>query len=70
MADPAAGRRLILAAAAAGLAVRLAFGLLYWVDKPLTHDEREYLALAQAAETLDDDGVPRPRAVTRIAPPL
>ena len=46
--DPIVGRRLLLAAAAAGLAVRLAFGLLYWVDKPLTHDEREYLALAQA----------------------
>ena len=30
----------------------------------------EYLKLAQAPETLDDDGVPRPRAVTRIAPPL
>jgi 4-amino-4-deoxy-L-arabinose transferase-like glycosyltransferase len=46
--DPVLGRRLILAAAAAGLAVRLAFGLLYWVHKPLTHDEREYLALAQS----------------------
>ena len=32
----------------AGLIVRLAFGLLYWVDKPLTHDEREYLALARS----------------------
>lgn len=40
-------RRLMVAAAAAGLAVRLAFGLSYWVHKPLTHDEREYLALAQ-----------------------
>ena len=38
----------ILAAAAVGLAARLAFGLLYWVDKPLTHDEREYLALARS----------------------
>ena len=46
--DLAQGRRLILAAAAAGLVVRLAFALLYWVDKPLTHDEREYLALAQS----------------------
>ncbi len=26
---------------------RLAFGLGYWVDKPLTHDEREYLLLAR-----------------------
>lgn len=41
-------QRLILAAAAAGLVLRLAFGLFYWTDKPLTHDEHEYLALAQS----------------------
>jgi hypothetical protein len=29
-----------------------------------------YVALADPPETLDDDGVPRPRAATRIAPPL
>lgn len=46
--DPAGARRLILAAAVLGFAARLAFGLLYWVDKPLTHDEREYLALARS----------------------
>jgi 4-amino-4-deoxy-L-arabinose transferase-like glycosyltransferase len=46
--DPVLGRRLVLAAAVAGLAVRLAFGLLYWVHKPLTHDEREYLSLARS----------------------
>ncbi|HEY0876043.1 MAG TPA: hypothetical protein VGD94_21385 [Vicinamibacterales bacterium] len=40
--------RLILAAALAGLILRLVFGLSYWVGKPLTHDEREYLALAQS----------------------
>jgi 4-amino-4-deoxy-L-arabinose transferase-like glycosyltransferase len=40
--------RWVLAAAIVGLAARLAFGLLYWVDKPLTHDEREYLALARS----------------------
>lgn len=28
-----------------------------------------YLALAEAPETLDDDGVPRPRAYARITPP-
>ena len=39
-------RRQIAIAVMAGLALRLAFGLLYWVDKPLTHDEQEYLALA------------------------
>ena len=41
-------RRLIVAAAIVGLGLRLAFGLLYWTGKPLTHDEREYLALAQS----------------------
>jgi 4-amino-4-deoxy-L-arabinose transferase-like glycosyltransferase len=46
--DPILGRRLVLAAAAAGLAARLGFGLLYWVNKPMTHDEREYLALAHS----------------------
>ncbi len=30
------------------MVLRLAFALLYWVDKPLTHDEREYLALARS----------------------
>ena len=40
--------RWILAAAIAGLLLRAAFGLVYWVDKPLTHDEREYLALARS----------------------
>ncbi|HJR59687.1 MAG TPA: hypothetical protein VJ813_09825, partial [Vicinamibacterales bacterium] len=45
--ERALGRRLILGAAAAGLLLRLAFGLFYWTGKPLTHDEHEYLALAQ-----------------------
>jgi 4-amino-4-deoxy-L-arabinose transferase-like glycosyltransferase len=45
--DDTRARRLIVVAAAAGLALRLAFGFLYWVDKPLTHDEHEYLALAR-----------------------
>jgi 4-amino-4-deoxy-L-arabinose transferase-like glycosyltransferase len=40
--------RWICAAAGVGLALRAAFGLFYWVDKPLTHDEREYLALARS----------------------
>jgi len=30
-----------------GIAARLAFAFGYWVDKPLTHDEREYLLLAR-----------------------
>jgi 4-amino-4-deoxy-L-arabinose transferase-like glycosyltransferase len=33
---------------AAGLLLRAAFALFYWTDKPLTHDEREYLALARS----------------------
>lgn len=44
--DAARARRLVGLAALAGLILRAGFGLLYWVDKPLTHDEREYLALA------------------------
>jgi hypothetical protein len=46
--DAIRARRIIMAAAVAGLVLRLAFALLYWTDKPLTHDEREYLALAQS----------------------
>jgi 4-amino-4-deoxy-L-arabinose transferase-like glycosyltransferase len=46
--DFARSQRLIGAAAIAGLLVRLAFAFLYWHDKPLTHDEREYLALAES----------------------
>ena len=37
-----------MVAAAAALALRLAFAFGYWVEKPLTHDEHEYLALAAA----------------------
>ncbi len=43
----AAGKGLA-AAVAIGLALRLAFGLLYWVNEPLTRDEREYLSLARS----------------------
>lgn len=41
-------RRGLFAAAVLGLILRLAFGLGYWVDKPLTRDEREYLSLARS----------------------
>jgi 4-amino-4-deoxy-L-arabinose transferase-like glycosyltransferase len=41
-------RRWIVAALAAGLALRLAFALVYWLDQPMTHDEREYVALARS----------------------
>ena len=46
--DAPRSRRLIVAAAGVALLVRLLFGFLYWIDKPLTHDEREYLALADS----------------------
>jgi 4-amino-4-deoxy-L-arabinose transferase-like glycosyltransferase len=46
--DPIRARRLIIAAAAVGLVLRLAFAFGYWVGRPLTHDEREYLALARS----------------------
>ncbi|OFW23857.1 MAG: hypothetical protein A3G21_02925 [Acidobacteria bacterium RIFCSPLOWO2_12_FULL_66_21] len=41
-------RRLTLAAVVLGFLVRAAFGVFYWVGKPLTHDEREYLVLAHS----------------------
>lgn len=41
-------RRWVLAAAALGLVLRLAFALFYWTGEPLTHDEREYLALGRS----------------------
>ncbi len=40
--------RWIVACVLAGLAFRVAFALFYWVGQPLTHDEREYLALARS----------------------
>ena len=58
--------RAVWLAVAVGIAARLAFSLVYWVDKPLTHDEREYLLLARnVAEGrgfahLQPDGTPVP----------
>jgi 4-amino-4-deoxy-L-arabinose transferase-like glycosyltransferase len=46
--DRTAFPRLVWLAIAAGLVARLAFGLGYWVDQPLTHDEREYLLLGRS----------------------
>ena len=56
-----ANSKLMLGAFVVALLLRLAFGLGYWVDKPLTHDEREYLMLAQNLRAghglvYDDDG--------------
>jgi 4-amino-4-deoxy-L-arabinose transferase-like glycosyltransferase len=39
--------RVLAAAAAIGLALRLLFAFVYWTDRPLTRDEREYLSLAR-----------------------
>ncbi len=41
-------RRWIIACLTVGVVLRLTFALLYWVHQPLTHDEREYLALARS----------------------
>jgi 4-amino-4-deoxy-L-arabinose transferase-like glycosyltransferase len=38
----------LFAAALLGFAARLAFGLTYWTDQPLTRDESEYLSLARS----------------------
>jgi 4-amino-4-deoxy-L-arabinose transferase-like glycosyltransferase len=44
----AGSRRRLALAALAGLVLRLAFSLGYWVDQPMTRDEREYLSLARS----------------------
>jgi len=41
-------RAFVLTVAAAGLAARLAFGLVYWVDEKLNRDEIEYLSLSRS----------------------
>jgi 4-amino-4-deoxy-L-arabinose transferase-like glycosyltransferase len=41
-------RSFVLTVAVAGLAARLAFGLVYWVDEKLNRDEVEYLSLARS----------------------
>jgi len=40
-------RTALVLAAAAAFILRLVFGLGYWVGKPMTHDEHEYLSLAR-----------------------
>lgn len=46
--SPRAAAWIVTAAFLFGVLLRLMFGLGYWVDQPLTHDEREYLALARS----------------------
>ncbi|NKB87647.1 MAG: hypothetical protein GKS06_05450 [Acidobacteria bacterium] len=55
-------KKWLLAAVAIALLLRLAFSLLYWVDKPFTHDEFEYRTLghnlaAGRGMVYDDDGL-------------
>lgn len=64
--DRRSARQFIVAAAVLGLLVRLGFGLLYWVGKPLTHDEREYLALAEGLA--DGRGFSYPEPPSGTAP--
>ena len=58
--------RLVWLAVAVGIAARLVFAFGYWVGKPLTHDEREYLLLAANVAAgrgfvhLQADGTPAP----------
>ena len=47
MSAPAA-QRWVIACVLLGLVLRVAFALFYWVNQPLTHDEREYLALGRS----------------------
>jgi 4-amino-4-deoxy-L-arabinose transferase-like glycosyltransferase len=47
------GASKLLAIAAIGVALRLIFGLGYWVDQPLTRDEHEYLSLARSLRAGD-----------------
>ena len=65
-----AARRWIAAAALVGFALRLAFGLVYWTDQPLTRDEREYLSLARSLAAghgyvYDSEVLRRPRRAVR-----
>ena len=50
--------RWIAACVLFGLALRVAFALLYWVNQPLTHDEREYLALGRSVARGEGFGYP------------
>lgn len=51
-------RRWIVACIALAFAARAAFALFYWTGRPLTQDEREYLALARSLSRGDGFGYP------------
>jgi len=46
--DRARQTRIVFGLICLGLALRLTFALSYWQAQPLTHDEREYLALGRS----------------------
>jgi 4-amino-4-deoxy-L-arabinose transferase-like glycosyltransferase len=46
--SPRDARTVVWAAVVVGFTLRLAFALAYWQQQPLTHDEREYLALGRS----------------------
>ena len=54
----ARGAPIVLGLVALGLVLRLAFALLYWQQQPLTHDEREYLALGRSVARGDGFSYP------------
>ena len=61
-------RRLLAAALLTALALRLVFALGYWIGKPLTHDELEYLHLGHSLAA--GQGLrytPRPTATCRTS---
>ncbi len=60
-------QRWIVAAAAAGFVLRLAFALGYWVNQPLAHDEREYLALGRSVARGDGFVYPEDEPVAGTA---
>ena len=72
--DPRRARIALAAWIALALALRLAFALLYWVGQPLTHDEREYLALGRSVARGDgfhypaDEHGPAPHSSSAARP--
>jgi hypothetical protein len=59
--------RWIVGCVAAAFVLRLVFALGYWVGQPLTHDEREYLALARSVGRGDGFIYPADEPVTGTA---
>ena len=62
--EPARARQIVFGAVVVGFFLRLGFGVFYWTGKPLTHDEREYLALASSLAAGRGFTYPEPGAGT------